>query len=209
MKFNVRGVTTAPGLLALVFTLLIFVALGGAATVHAQKDGGLYAAADLTAAGSEPGPTDSSSTAIFEHTGAGATKVTLFVTHLQANTQYTSHIHDGGCSGGILYPLATISTDAEGTGQAVTELATEVAFGRWYIDIHSGGPAPSSALCGAVNPALAKGPTLPPPSPAPGMPATGEPFAMQALLPLLLGSLATLTLVTGLRMRFAPGKRSH
>ncbi|HEX8598631.1 MAG TPA: hypothetical protein VF952_08960 [Chloroflexia bacterium] len=171
--------------LALVATVTF--AAPGARQAHAQMGGDVYASADLTPGGAETNPNGAASGATFEHTSSGGTRVTISLVGLRPNTEYAAHIHDGSCAGDTLYGLEAVRTDATGTGLSTSEVAAEVEFGRWYVDLHpeggagEAGHAGADTLCGLVTPALAGAPLAPGAlggpgmgENAPGMPRTGS-----------------------------------
>lgn len=171
----------------------------GALPASAQQGAEIYATADLAPEGA--GSEGTASTATFEHTGQGSTRVTVIAMGLQPNSRHLNHIHDGSCSGPILYPLEVLVADTSGMARAVTELPGEVEFGRWYVNVHAGDTLPSPGIkCGVANPAIAGAP--PPAGNTPGMPRTGAPLDLSAMA-VLAFALAAVALVTGRYVRSA------
>ena len=227
-----RGSTGARkhvALAALAVMALLLAAAPGA--VMARQAAGVYAAADLLPEGTTEGVPASGpyGTATFERTADGATRVTVVMMRLEPNSTHVNHVHDGSCTGAILLPLEPLQAGADGMARAVTELAQEVEFGRWYVNVHAGAALPSPGIaCGRVNPAM--GGAVPPPgggvvppagvppsgegtsggtsggtSPLPGMPVTGGQSGAEIALLVLAGVGAALT-AAGLRLR---GRRAR
>jgi hypothetical protein len=159
--------------------------------------------------------------------------VTVIVLRLEPGSTHANHVHDGSCTGAILHSLQPLQAGNDGTATAVTELAQEVEFQRWYVNVHAGAELPSPGIvCGKVNPAVAGGgvppvigetaqptgvpaPTAMPPSAPPttgeagqtgvipGMPVTGGQTGAEMTL-LVLAGVGAAALIVGLRLRGRP-----
>lgn len=187
--------------------LLVALAIGvntiGVATVAAQTEpvpqsGNIYAVADLV---SELDPQVGGSSALFESTSGGLTRVTVVLQNVRPNGRYDVDIRRGSCGGDVVRTLQPVVSDANGSGRSVTEIQGGVEFGVWHVAAITQDDASRAVpLCGSVNPALAA-----PPVANPGMPRTGSPIDLSVLL-MLVG--AGLVVLAGLRVRTKSVKSS-
>jgi hypothetical protein len=198
----------------LLFGVAAIAAGPGASATYAQSNADIYAAADLLPEGTPEGPGSGlRGSATFERMDNGMTRVTVTFTGLAPNSAHANHVHDGGCTGSILYPLEVLQADASGMARAVTELEASVEFERWYVNVHESATLPSPGIaCGKVTPALAGSPPPPVAPPAgggevPGMPVTGISDQVSALSVLIL-AIFSLFVVMGLCLRVAGGRRA-
>lgn len=201
---NTLGPIATVGVLMIAFGLLVVTPVGA----QQQQGANVYAAADL---GVEGG-TGPHGIVTFERLDNGGTKVTVSMSGLQPNSRHANDIHDGSCTGPVLFPLQTLEADANGTALAMTDLKAEAVIGGWYVNVYTGdAPSGDSIACGVVTAAMAGGgstlpPTTPPSGVLPGMPTTGQqgqPLAWAELV--LIG--AILTIVLGLYLRAERARR--
>jgi len=201
---------------ALLSVAVLVLGLGAVAVgpAYAQGNADIYAAADLLPEGTpEGGGTGLRGSATFERMDGGMTRVTVTFTGLAPNSAHANHVHDGSCTGSILYPLELLQADASGMARAVTELSATVEFERWYVNVHEGGTLPSPGIaCGKVTPALVGSPPpVPPPSAGgeelPGMPRSGLPYQSSSLGLLFMATVG-LFIVAGICLRMVGSRRA-
>src|SRR5215212_2979164 len=125
MKSGFRKLLSA-GVVALALAVVTFAEVG---TARAQ--GVIFGAAELLPPGGQVDPNVPSSVATFAEGDVGTVIVTVNLRAQQANVRYVATIRDSACDGAVLYTLTDVETDANGMGEASTELKTAVEFGRW------------------------------------------------------------------------------
>jgi hypothetical protein len=201
---NTLATTGSLAALLIAFALLVVTPVGA----QQQQGANVYAAVDL---GVEGG-TGPHGIVTFERLDNGGTRVTVSMSGLQPNSRHANDIHDGGCTGPVLFPLQTLEADANGTALAVTDLKAEAVIGGWYVNVYAGdAPAGDNIACGVVTAAMAGGgstlpPTTPPSGGIPGMPTTGQQGQPLAWAVLVLTG-AILTILLGLYLRAERARR--
>jgi len=105
-------------------------------------------------------------TALLEPTQSGGTAVTVTVYGLGPGGTYINHIHNGSCTGPILFPLDNLVADATGTARAVTQVRSPINTEIWWVNVHNTYYIPSPGItCGKVDmaePRAAMRPAAPP-----------------------------------------------
>jgi hypothetical protein len=79
---------------------------------------------------------------------------TLVVTlgGLSPDTAHAGHIHGGGCSGPVLFPLATLQADEDGNGSASATVPAPLDPGAWWVQYHAAESPPGPGItCGPVE----------------------------------------------------------
>ena len=103
------------------------------ARLAAQRDSGVTGEARLLQAG----PT---------------TTLTISLEGLAPNSAHAGHVHEGGCDGRVLYPLATITADATGRGQATATVEAPLDPAVWWVQYHASDSPPGPGItCGPVQ----------------------------------------------------------
>jgi hypothetical protein len=105
-------------------------------------------------------------TALLEPTQSGGTAVTVTVYGLGPGGTYINHIHNGSCTGPILFPLDNLVADATGTARAVTQVRAPIDTDIWWVNVHASYFLPTPGItCGKVEtaaPRAAMRPAAPP-----------------------------------------------
>jgi len=105
-------------------------------------------------------------TALLEPTASGGTAVTVTVYGLSPGGTYINHIHNGSCTGPILFPLDNLVADSTGTARAITQVRAPINTEIWWVNAHATYSIPSPGItCGKVEmaePRAAMRPAAPP-----------------------------------------------
>lgn len=129
---------------------------------------------------------------------------------MQPGGTYSWHIHDGACSGPVLYSPSQLHADADGMAKGIDQLPLEIDLSRWYVDVHiAGGGSSGTVLCGKVNPAIFQPDPLPGTGITPGMPQTGAGMQSEQSWPLLTLGAAALLVIFGVYLRLSARSASR
>jgi plastocyanin len=79
------------------------------------------------------------------------TTVTVALSGLAPGSAHAGHIHQGSCNGPVLFPLETITADANGQGRATATVDAPLDLGTWWVQYHTSDSPPGTAIaCGQV-----------------------------------------------------------
>src|SRR5581483_4488339 len=108
------------------------------------------------------------------------TAVIVTVWGLEPGSEHTNHIHNGSCTGAILFPLQKLVADKSGMARAVSSVPAALNPDTWWVNVHAGYALPSPGItCGQVEsppppPAAAPAPPAPPLPPRPAAAPPGR-----------------------------------
>jgi hypothetical protein len=130
------------GLLGLALTAAVACSVAGQRTAGAQ---GWFV--PLT-------PSDGSAASgqvVIHENGRDQWMVMVMLQGLEPNSRRAVQIHNGSCSGEVLYPLEVMVADANGTGYSNTNLAATTPDARWWIQVSRDESAPEPGIaCGQL-----------------------------------------------------------
>jgi hypothetical protein len=90
--------------------------------------------------------------ALFRQSGANQTAVIVTVYGLEPGSEHVNHIHNGSCTGGILFPLEKLIADETGVARSVSSVAGALNPETWWVNVHAGYSLPSPGItCGQVQ----------------------------------------------------------
>lgn len=102
---------------------------------------------------------------LLRQTGPNQTAVIVTVWGLEPGSEHTNHIHNGSCTGAILFPLQKLVADKSGMARAVSSVPAALNPDTWWVNVHAGYALPSPGItCGQVE-------SPPPPASPPSPPA--------------------------------------
>jgi Cu/Zn superoxide dismutase len=77
------------------------------------------------------------------------TTVTVTLSGMAPNSAHAGHIHNGACSGPILFPLATIRADSAGQGSGTATVNAPLDLANWWVQYHASDNPPGAPIaCG-------------------------------------------------------------
>src|SRR4051794_40114712 len=111
---------------------------------------------------------------LLQQTGPNVTAVIVTVYGLEPGSEHVNHIHNGSCTGNILFPLEKLIADKTGVARSVSSVPGALNPATWWVNVHAGYSLPSPGItCGPVE-------TPPPPRRAatpPAAPPVAPPVA--------------------------------
>lgn len=79
------------------------------------------------------------------------TTVNVSLSGLAPGSAHAGHIHQGSCNGPILFPLETITANANGEGNATAIVDAPLELGTWWVQYHASDSPPGPPItCGQV-----------------------------------------------------------
>jgi hypothetical protein len=89
---------------------------------------------------------------LLRQTGPNQTAVIVTVWGLEPGSEHVNHIHNGSCSGSILFPLEKLVADKTGVARAVSSVPGALNPDTWWVQVHAGYALPSPGItCGQVE----------------------------------------------------------
>jgi hypothetical protein len=88
--------------------------------------------------------------AIIHENGPDQWMVMVVLQGLEPNSHRAVQVHNGSCSGAILYPLEAMVADANGTGYSNTNLVATPDATWWIRVSRADSPSESTVVCGQV-----------------------------------------------------------
>ena len=86
------------------------------------------------------------------HPMGDSTTVIITLQGLEPDSRHAAHVHNGSCSGGVMYPLQVVVADAEGTGTSSSTVAA-APDATWWLQVHRAESPPGPGIsCGQVMP---------------------------------------------------------
>ena len=89
---------------------------------------------------------------LMRQTGANQTAVIVTVYGLEPGSEHVNHIHNGSCTGAILFPLDKLIADESGVARSVSSVPGAINLDTWWVNVHAGYALPSPGItCGQVE----------------------------------------------------------
>ena len=89
---------------------------------------------------------------LMRQSGANQTAVIVTVYGLEPGSEHVNHIHNGSCTGGILFPLEKLIADETGVARSITSVPGAINLDTWWVNVHAGYALPSPGVtCGQVE----------------------------------------------------------
>jgi hypothetical protein len=89
---------------------------------------------------------------LMRQTGPNQTAVIVTVYGLPPGSEHVNHIHNGSCTGGILFPLQKLVADEVGIARSVSSVPGAINLDTWWVNVHAGYALPSPGItCGQVE----------------------------------------------------------
>ncbi len=120
---------------------------------------------------------------VLRQTGPAETAVIVTVYGLEPGSTHVNHIHNGSCTGSILYPRADLVADHDGVARSASLVHAALDTDTWWLNVHAGYALPSPGItCGKVEAQRprrtepGRGPGRGPDDGPPGSPPMGPPL---------------------------------
>jgi hypothetical protein len=105
---------------------------------------------------------------LLRQTGPNQTAVIVTVYGLPPGSEHVNHIHNGSCTGNILFPLEKLVADKTGVARSVSSVAGALNPETWWVNVHAGYALPSPGItCGQVESPPARARRAAPSAPRP------------------------------------------
>ncbi|HLH24760.1 MAG TPA: hypothetical protein VK066_19740 [Chloroflexota bacterium] len=89
---------------------------------------------------------------LMRQTGPNQTAVIVTVYGLPPGSEHVNHIHNGSCTGNILFPLERLVADDNGVARSVSSVPGAINPDTWWVNVHAGYALPSTGItCGQVE----------------------------------------------------------
>jgi hypothetical protein len=90
--------------------------------------------------------------ALIRQAAGNLTGVVVTVYGLEPGSTHLAHIHNGSCTGAILFPLHNLVADRSGTARTTTPVPAGINFDTWWVNVHASYELPSPGItCGKVE----------------------------------------------------------
>jgi len=90
--------------------------------------------------------------ALLRQSGRNETAVIVTLYGLEPGSEHVNHIHNGSCTGAILFPLEKLVADSRGIARSVSSVPGPINFETWWVNVHAGYSLPSpGVVCGDVD----------------------------------------------------------